>query len=283
MLYLYFRLQICIQGRGDFKMTAHKNIILQLPKITLFTLLMLCFSSVTLQANDQEKEFVLEVYPQWYSNDDYSVQGLIGVDNEFQQHNWTEYYVSPSAAYALDNNWALHGGLGGYYKDYRDSENRWEARPYVGVSHYTPWTDKWTLSSYFRAEERYYFYTGDEPSTNTMRLRFRVRAAYTLDPDFVFSSWHKFTVDVEGFKSGDSDQNTTDIDADHNYETRLILGVERRLDNESKLRFELGWQYKSKPSQSTTASVNTVYFKLKYYPVWGTPLRNRLSDRGIDE
>lgn len=264
-------------------MTAHKNMILSLPNITLFILLMLYVTSSALQANDKEKEFVLEVYPQWYSNDDYSVQGNIGVDNEFQQNNWTEYYVSPSAVYALDNNWALHSGLGGYYKDYRDSENRWEVRPYVGVSHYTTLTDKWTLSSYFRAEEKYYFYTGDENNTNTTRLRFRVRAAYTLDPDFVFSSWNKLTVDVEGFKSEVSDQNTTDIDANHAYETHLILGAERHLVNESKLRFELGWQYKSKPSQSSTASVNTVYFKLKYYPVWGSPLRNRLFDRGIDE
>jgi len=265
-------------------MSSHKNILFKLQKTTLCAFFLLCPSFATLQANDQEKELVLEFYPQWYSNDDYSIQGLIGVDNEFQQNSWTEYYVSPSAAYALDSNWALHGGLGGYYKDYRDSENRWEVRPYVGVSHYTPWTEQWTLSSYFRAEERYYFYTGDEDSTNTTRLRFRVRAAYTLDPDFVFSSWNKLTVDVEGFKSANSDQNTTDTDADHDYETRLILGVERRLDNESKLRFELGWQYKSKPGQvSTSSSVNTVYFKVKYYPVWGTPLRNKLLDRGIDE
>ena len=265
-------------------MTHPKNILYKLPKIILSALFLLYCGSVSLQANDQEKEFVLEVYPQWYSKDDYSVQGKIGADNEFHQNNWTEYYVNPSAAYAMDHNWALHGGLGGYYKDYRDSENRWEARPFVGVSHYYPLTDKWTLSSYFRAEERYYFYTGDENSTNMTRLRFRVRSAYTLDPDFVFSSWKKFTVDVEVFKSGNSDRNTTDTDANHDYETRLILGIERRLENESKLRFELGWRYKSKPSQvSTSSSINTVYFKLKYYPVWGSPLRNKLMDRGIDE
>lgn len=263
-------------------MIHNKNIIFTLQKITISLLLVLCFASSALQANDKEKEFVLEVYPQWYSNDDYTVQGNIGIDSEFQQNGWTEYYVSPSAAYALDNNWALHGGLGGYYKDYRDDQNRWEVRPYVGVSHYYPWTEQWTLSSYFRAEERYYFYTGDEDSTNTTRLRFRVRAAYTLDPDFVFSSWNKLTVDVEGFKSANSNQNTTDDD-NYDYETHLILGMERRLDNESKLRFELGWKYKSKPSQASTSSVNTVYFKLKYYPVWGSPLGNILLGRGIDE
>ncbi|PHS38719.1 MAG: hypothetical protein COB07_07790 [Sulfurovum sp.] len=265
-------------------MTHHKNILCKLPKITLPVLLLLCFTSSAFPEGEKEKELVLEVYPQWYSNEDYTVQGNIGIDSEFQQNNWTEYYVSPSAAYALDHNWALHGGLGGYYKDYRDSANRWEVRPYVGVSHYTAWTDKWTLSSYFRAEERYYAYNGDENSINNTRLRFRVRAAYTLDQDFVFSSWRKFTVGAEVFKSDNSDHNTTDTDTNHDYETRLVLGLERQLLDQSKLRFELAWQYKSKPGQvSTSSSVNTVYFKLKYYPVWGTPLRNKLLDRGIDE
>ena len=153
----------------------------------------------------------------------------------------------------------------------------------MGVSHFTPWTDKWTLSSYLRVEERYFYYVGDEDDTHTTRLRFRLRAAYTLDPDFVFSSWRRFTTDVEVFKSANSDRNTTDVDASHDYETRLILGLERRLDNESKLRFELGWKYKSKPSQASTSSVNTVYFRLKYYPVWGSPLGNRLFNRDVDE
>ena len=264
-------------------MIHHKNILFKLPKITFPVLLLLCFTSSAFPEGEQEKQLSLEFYPQWYSNDDYTVQGNIGLDSEFNQNNWTAYYVKPSAAYALDNNWALHGGLGGYYKDYRDSENKWEVRPFVGVSHFTPWTDKWTLSSYFRAEERYFYYVGDEDDTHITRLRFRLRAAYTLDPDFVFSSWQRFTTDVEVFRSGKSDRNTTDIDASHDYETRLILGVGRRLDNGSKLRFELGWKYKSKPDQASFSSVNTVYFRLKYYPVWGTPLRNRLLDRGIDE
>ncbi len=264
-------------------MSSHKNILSKLPKITLSTLFLFCLGTASLQSKDKEKEFLLEVNPQWYSTDDYTVQGNIGVDREFQKKIWTEYYVKPSAAYALDHNWALHGGLGGYYKDYQDSQNRWEVRPYAGISHYTDWTDKWTLSSYFRAEERYYAYAGDESSTNTTRFRFRLRADYTLDPDFVFSSWQKLTVGVEVLKSGNSDQNTTDADPDRDYETRLVLGLERRLDNESKLRFELAWKYKSKPGQASSSSVNTVYFRLKYYPVWGSPLGNILLYRGVDE
>ena len=264
-------------------MIHHQNILFKLPKITLPVFLLVCFTSSAFSEGEKEKQLSLEVYPQWFSNDDYTLQGNIGIDKEMDDNSWVEYYVKPSGTYALDHNWALHGGLGGYYKDYKSAGNRWEIRPYAGLSHYTPWTDKWTLSSYFRVEERFFVYSGDEDSTNSTRFRFRLRAAYTLDPDFVFSSWRRFTTDVEVFKSANTDQNTTDIDAAHDYETHLILGLERHLPNHEKLRFELGWQYKSLPSKASSSSVNTVYFRLKYYPVWGTPIRNMLLNRNVEE
>jgi len=104
-------------------MTAHKNMTFSLSSLMRFTLFLLCFTSAILQAGDKEKLLVLEVYPQWFSNDNYTLQGNIGIDKEFQQNNWIEYYVKPSSTYALDNNWALHGGLGLYYRDYRTSVN----------------------------------------------------------------------------------------------------------------------------------------------------------------
>ena len=264
-------------------MTTHKNMTLSLPKITLFTFLMLCFTSTTLHANDKEKQLALEVYPQWYSSDDYSVQGNIGIEKEFQSSDWTQYYVKPSVAYALDNNWAVHGGLGGYYKDYQDDQNRWEVRPYVGVSHYYSWTENWTLSSYLRAEERYYYYTGDEDSSNTTRLRFRIRSSYAIDSHSFMSSWDQFTVGAEVFKSNNIDANSTNMEDNYDYETHITLGLERKLQNQQKLRFELAWKYQSPPDQASSASVSTIYFRVKYYPVWGDSLRNTLFDRGIDE
>ena len=260
-----------------------------LQKITLSTLLMLSFTSAALHAYDsndtdsKSKQLALEVYPQWYSSEDYSVQGNIGIENEFQGDRWIQYYIKPSGAYALDNNWALHGGLGGYYKDYQDDQNRWEVRPYVGVSHYYPWTENWRLSSYVRAEERYYSYCGDKNSTNTTRLRFRLRSSYTFDSYSFMSSWDKFTVGAEVFKSQENDETSDNPDDNDDYETRVTLGLERKLSQERKLRLELTWKYKSEPDQLSSTSISTIYFKVKYYPVWGERLRNRLLDREIDE
>ena len=264
-------------------MIEYRNIISSLPKIISSTLLMLCFSPATLHANEKEKQLALEVYPQWYSTDNYTVQGNIGIEKAFQGNNWVHYYVKPSATYALDNNWAVHGGLGGYYKDYQDNQNRWEVRPYAGVSHYYVWTEKLKLSSYLRAEKRYYYYTGDQSSSNTARLRFRVRSSYTLDSHSFISSWNKLTVGVEVFQSQNSDNHSTNMDDIYDSETRITLGLERKLNDQRKLRFELAWRYQSPPGQVSSASVNTVYFKIKYYPAWGDTLRNTLFHREIDE
>lgn len=264
-------------------MRAHQNVTFLLPKIILSTLLMFYFTSAILQANEQEKQLALEVYPQWLSTEDYTVQGNIGIVKEYGGDSWIQYYLKPSATYALDNNWAVHGGLGGYYKNYQESESRWEIRPYVGVSHYHPWTANWMLSSYLRAEERYFYYRGDEENTNTLRLRFRLRSAYTFNPISVASSWHRFTAGAEVFRSEDTDENTINVEDTYDFETRIVLGLERSLNKKKKLRFELGWRYQSLPNELSSAAVNTVYFKIKYYPVWGGLLGNRLFNRGIDE
>lgn len=261
-------------------MKLHLNMTFSLPKIAFPTLLMLCFTSAALQANEQVRQLSLEAYPQWLSNDDYTVQGNVGVERELEDNGWAQYYLKPSGTYALDHNWAVHGGVGGYFRNYEETENRWEIRPFLGVSHYYRWSENWTGSSYFRAEERYFKYTGDEESENFLRLRFRLRASYTFNPLSVEYAWHRFTVGAEGFRSNNSETNVEDT---YDFETRVVLGLERSLSQRKKIRFELGWQYQSPPDELSAAEVNTVYFKIKYYPVWGGILPNKLFDRGIDE
>ena len=59
--------------------------------------------------------------------------------------------------------------------------------------------------------------------------------------------------------------------------------MERSLSDLDKVRFELSWKYKSPPGEVSDSSVNTVYFKIQYYPVWGGMLNNKLFNRGVDE
>jgi len=64
---------------------------------------------------------------------------------------------------------------------------------------------------------------------------------------------------------------------------KLSTGLERSLKDKQKLHFELTWKYKAALDQIRDASINTVFFKIQYYPRWGDLLRNRLMERDIDE
>jgi hypothetical protein len=230
--------------------------------------------------SDTAQQITLELYPKWYSQNKITIQGNIGVEKLFQKQDWVTYYVKPSVTYALDYNLALHGGLGFYYTNNKIFSNTREWRPFVGLSHFIDFTDKWALSSYFRTEERYYYTEGIDNHSRTTRLRLRFRNSYKFHPLSEANSWHKVTLDVEGFKSYDNQESMA---LSYDYETHVGLGIERSLGEQRKIRFELAWKYKTRARQLLDADIHTIYFKIQYYPSWGFRLGNRLHNRNIDE
>jgi hypothetical protein len=93
-------------------------------------------------------------------------------------------------------------------------------------------------------------------------------------------SWHKITLDLEGFRSYHDEESMA---LNYDYESRVTLGAERSLSDNRKVRFELAWKYKTQATQISDADLHTVFFKIQYFPSWGSRFRNRLSDRDIDE
>lgn len=259
-------------------MIYNKDIIVALQKITISLLLILYFSNNALKASDKKQQLVLEIYPQWYSDDDYSVQGNIGIEKVFESDDWIRYYIKPSLSYALDKNWALHGGLGIYYTNYQENSNNVELRPYQGISYSYPFTDKWKLNTYFRAEERF-----QDNKEDSLRLRMRVRATHTMNPLSKENSWHKFSFGLEGFKSYHQDDFNMDSVNTYDHESHLSVAIERSLKEQNKVRFELMWKYQSPPRLISDSSANTVYFKIQYYPMWGKKWANRLNNQEIDQ
>ena len=262
-------------------MFDNKKNIFSLHKI-IFSLLLLCFISASLQASDKEEQIILEVYPEFYSDEDYTIQSNIGIVKAFESDDRLKYYAKPSISYALDNHWAFHGGLGTYYTENVNDNYNFEIRPFQGISHFYRYSEKWKLSSYLRVEERFQYDTDTWDKENTVRLRLRLRSDYTLNPISVANTWHKYTFSVESFKTYGQSDDTQDI---YDRETRLTFGLERSLKREEKIRFELGWKYQSKPSDISESSVNTVYFKLQYIPRWGEKgfIINRFKEQEIDQ
>jgi len=237
-------------------------------------------AALAAEESSAAKNVSLELYPKWYSSDNVTFQGNIGVKKLFHQDDWVTYYVKPSTTYALDHHFALHSGLGLYFTNNQAVNNVREWRPFLGLSHATAFTDKWGLSSYFRAEERYFESIGGDERSRSTRLRLRLRSAYKTDPHYSLLSLHKLTLDLEGFRSY---TDTETITPAYDYETRITLGAERNLDKVRKIRFELAWKYKTQARQISNADIHTVFFKIQFFPSWGSRLRNRLYGRDIDE
>ena len=245
--------------------------------------LVLCLTGSTLHAGGEEDVVALEFFPQWYSKEHYTVQGNVGIEKDFRSNDWVKYYTKPSVSYGLDKNWGLHGGLGLYYTDNKASHNNFEIRPFQGISYFYPLTEKWKLSTYFRAEERFQYNTSTRDEETTLRLRLRLRANYMLNPLSAKNSWHKITLGVEGLRSNNDAESDAGIRDYYTYESLLTLGVSRNLSKKNRVRFELSWKYQEKPIDAPDSPLDTFYFKIQYYPVWGGMLRNKLFHRGIDE
>jgi len=234
----------------------------------------------SLMSDEYAKQVVLEMYPKWYSGEDVTIQGNVGIEKIFRGNDWIQYYGKPSLTYALNKNWALHGGLGYYYTAYQNVNDTYEIRPFLGISHSSKWTDKWTTGTYFRTEERYHYSTGSNNRSNNTRLRLRIRTSYLFNPVTIPNRWHKVTFGIEGFKSYNTDNSLEKL---YDYQTNITLGLERSLQRGQKLRFELAWKYKAALNQITDTDISTAFFKIQYYPSWGRWWRNKLRNRDIDE
>ncbi len=248
--------------------------------LPLWLLLSLLSTTLAAEESSAAKQVSLEIYPKWYSSDNVTFQGNIGVKKLFQEYDWITSYVKPSTTYALSHHMALHGGLGFYYTNNKTVNNVREWRPFIGLSHSTSFTDKWGLSSYFRMEERCFESIGNDERSRSTRLRLRFRSAYKTDPQHSLLSLDKLTLDLEGFRSY---TNTQTVSPTYDYETRITLGAERHVDKGRKIRFELALKYKAQTAQISDTDIHTIFFKLQFFPSWGNRLRNRLHGRDIEE
>ena len=239
----------------------------------------LFFMPFLFASEDVGKQVRLEVVPQWYAKDKIKVYGQISVRKEFQHSEWIRYVIKPSLAYSLGDNWSLRGGLGLLYTDNKSSENiniddRFEVRPFQGITYNYKISNAWKLDTYARAEERFDFNTETWNSINSLRLRLRLRAIYKFNA-YRNERYYRLLCSAEGFSTLTQETHQ----ADEKY--RVSLGLERSFNNNQKGRIEVTWESKDfNYFSSKQVSYNQIYLRLIYYPTWGT-LYNTLREQEI--
>ena len=235
---------------------------------------------MTIFADEIAKQVRIDLVPQWYSKDALKVYGQISVRKEWHKTDWLRYVVKPSVAYSLDKYWSIRAGLGLLYTDNKPLENidlndRFEIRPFQGLTYNYKLSDSWKVDAYGRMEERFDFDTQTWDSINSLRLRLRLRIIYKFDA-YRQGKYYRVMASGEGFSSLSQSTHQTDE------KYRISFAVERSFSHSQKARLEMTWEAKEFHyfSSSENATYDQIYLRFIYYPTWGT-LYNKLRKQEI--
>ena len=234
----------------------------------------------------QNKEYQLEVNPQWYSTENYAVQGVLGLSRKNSIDNRNRVYMRPSVAYGVTSEITARVGLFAGYNNFSELQDSLEVRPYVGVNYYHDFDDtfsRWSLSGYFRIEDRLRYATDTWENEQHLRARLRLWGIYTLNPISKEDSWHRVILGAELLRTYfNKDEKLIELDDTFDVESRVSLSIERTLKDKQKIRFDLSWRYQVPFNEIDESKFSTVVFRIRYYPAWGDLFSNILS-RNVDE
>ena len=246
--------------------------------LLLFIVLFATFSN----AEDSAVElYRLEVNPQWYTTDNYVMQGPIGISKRVSEFDRERYYIRPSVAYGFNPAWAVRIGLFSAYNNIDTVQNTVEIRPYIGINYLHFFADafeKLSVSTYFRIEDRIIYDTGDWDHRRNWRARLRFRGVYNFNPSSRPGSWRRMILGAEILRTYyNKDQKVSGLEDNFEVESRLSIGIERTLKHNQKVLFDLSWRYQVPFDEINQARFNAIVVKIRFYPIWGDIFRNRLS------
>ena len=207
---------------------------------------------------ETSKQLWADFNPSWLASDKIDLFGDVGLRSEIENDGWWRLVVRPGVGMPA-NRFRITAGIGNFFTFNRIIANRWELRPFQGISVVWP-NRRLAFDHYLRLEERFDFNTKNWNSIKSLRGRYRLRATYrfaALQPDRYWT----VTTSGEGFVkiTGDEGQQREQV--------RATLGIERNFSHKRRIRFEISWQQESlffHPKET----VNDIYFRFRFYRRW---------------
>jgi hypothetical protein len=253
--------------------------------------LMLSFMTLLSAEDTQNQQYQLEVVPQWYSTDNYIIEGPIGLfRRDMEDLTMRRYYARPSVSYSFSHGWS---GRAAVYTAYNDIDsdayaNTVEIRPYFGVNYYHNYTaerfERLSVQMYLRVEDRIVYDVVDWEHNNNFRGRLKVSGIYDFTTKRQASTWRRTILSAEVLRTYyNKDQKDFYPDENFDVETRVSLAIERTLKNSQALRLEASWRYQVPFNEISNVKSNIFVFRVSYYPVWGDIFRNILFHNNINQ
>ncbi len=203
---------------------------------TVATLLLLLSASpaVAQSSDDLRTELWLDYNPSWSIGRNADFYGDIGVRSDLELSGYLRVVVRPSVRYRPSNNVRISGGLGSFYERQPLIANRWEIRPWQGVTVTWP-RRRVSLEHFVRLEQLFDFNTRTWESLNSVRGRYRLRAYLDFAKREPGRHW-RLMGSVEGFLTlvGDQGQSREQF--------RFTVGLERSFRSGLRTRFDATWE-----------------------------------------
>lgn len=209
-------------------------------------------------AAQTSKQMWVDFNPSCWVGNKVELFGDVGLRGEIEKDGWWRLVVRPSVRVPF-HFVRLSAGIGNFFTFNQIINNRWEIRPFQGISAVWP---NWivSLDHYLRLEERFDFNTETWNSNNSLRLRYRMRATYRWAA-LVEERYWTVTASSEGFftLAGEQGQQREQV--------RVTAGIERNFSHARRLRFEISWQQESW-IYDTNKNIDDIYLRLRLYRRW---------------
>ena len=226
--------------------------------LAVTAMLFVTLGAQTATAQETSKQLWGDYNPSWAVSDRVDVFGDVGLRSEIENDGWWRLVVRPGAGVPVGH-FRITAGIGNFVTFNDVIDNRWEIRPFQGVSVVWP-NRRLAFDHYLRLEERFDFNTETWNSLNSLRIRYRLRATYRWAAHVEERYW-TVTSSGEGFYT------ITGNEGQQREQFRVTAGIERNFSHQRRIRFEISWQQESlffNPDET----VNDIYVRFRIYRRW---------------
>jgi hypothetical protein len=210
---------------------------------------------------DVGQQIWIDVNPAYQINPTLRLYGDVGMRKEIGNNGWWRLVFRPTFRIKLGGIFYYTSGIGNFFTFNQIIDNRWEFRPFQGLTFKWPnW--KIPLNHYFRLEERFDFNTNSWDSKNSLRFRYKLSLSYRWAARRQKYRYWQATLGAEAFAT------LTGQQGQFQEQTRVTIGLDRSMRRDLHFRFELTWQ-KEDIFFLTGDNVSNLYFRFRYTKSWG--------------
>ncbi len=209
------------------------------------------------QSDEVSEQLWVDYNPRWTWPSGFELYGDVGARTEFGSQGWGRIVVRPGVRGPVGP-FRLSGGVGSFYTANTDAADRWEIRPFQGISATWP-SSPFRLDHYARLEERFEFRTTDWNLDASLRFRYRLQTQF-LWGGFRGGAYWRFIGHIEGFVTLTGEAGQFDE------KVRIGAGIERGFGPKLRLRVDATWQKTG--LIVTGAPTDDIYLRVRVFHVW---------------